>query len=386
VFRSEDPIEESFPMPYHYKLSPAVIAALLSKKQNASPPDPPVPGTNPQQPEADFTPLEDILGESTRQGSFRIRSSQPPTTGSGLSNSVTSSSNAAPAPQPINDWPLSGLIGLAGFYSGGGTQRDAYGSNFKLDPATMDDMQSQARRESLATNNPPASAQTQAQYQSDAERDVPYVLSPNYRRLAQIIRIGEGNYESYNTGTKGVRGGKVGYAFLNPPDGTVTGKRIIDILATHPFPGTDKSRMFAVGAYQITPPALEDAFVSLKLSGNELMNSDTQDRIFAESLVKGDLKRYMDDDTGKPVDQTQIDRAQYAAARQWASIAVPYGYPTGNLDAKRRPIISDGKMSYYGGPANSAHMAATRALRAFLEGLRQPPQSRGSQRLSSGGR
>jgi hypothetical protein len=302
------------------------------------------------------------------------------------STNTTNPAHAAPTSLPVGAWSLPGLMGLAGVYTGGGVSPEARAANFGLDPATMADVQNDATRELLATNNSPASAQTLAQYQSDAERDAPYILSPKYRRLAQIIHTGEGNYESYNTGTKGVKGGKVGHSFLYPPDGTVTEKRIIDILATYPFPGTNRDRLFAVGAYQITPPALKDAFASLKLTGNELMNSDMQDRIFAESLVKGALKRYMDDDTGGAVDQAQVDRAQYAAARQWASIAVPKGYPTGKLDAKNQPIRSDGKMSYYSGPANSAHMAATRELRAFLEGLRRPAAASGTQRLPPGGR
>ena len=51
-------------------------------------------------------------------------------------------------------------------------------------------------------------------------------MSDTHRRLAEIIRMGEGNYESYNTGTSGVPGNRVGHSYLSPPAGTVTGKTI----------------------------------------------------------------------------------------------------------------------------------------------------------------
>lgn len=183
----------------------------------------------------------------------------------------------------------------------------------------------------------------------------------NFRQLAKIIGAGEGNYESYNTGTKNVPGGKVGHSYMNPPAGTVTGRTIQEIISTDSLPGTDSNRMFAVGAYQITIPTLKGAVAKMGLSGDEIFDPPMQDRIFAEYLVpkagNGDLGRYLSGGT------VTADQAQFAASHEWASIAVPSGYPTLN------GIISDGTMSFYEGPANHANASSTRSLRDFLIGI-----------------
>jgi hypothetical protein len=183
----------------------------------------------------------------------------------------------------------------------------------------------------------------------------------NTQRLAQILGMSEGNYESYNTGTRGVRGGRVGHSSLNPSPGTVTGRTINQILDTETLPGTDPNRMFAVGAYQITIPTLRGAVRALKLTGDERLTTQMQDRIYAEFLIPkagdGALGTLLNRGEGT------VDQAQLAAAREWASVAVPAGYPT-----KERGI-SDGTMSYFPPPANRASMEATRALREFLRDL-----------------
>jgi len=183
----------------------------------------------------------------------------------------------------------------------------------------------------------------------------------NTQRLAQILGIGEGNYESYNTGTRGVPGGGVGHSYLNRPPGTVTGQTINQILNTETLPGTDPNRMFAVGAYQITIPTLKAAVRALKLKGDEQLTHELQDRIFAEFLIPkaggGALGNLLNRGEGT------VDQAQLAAAHEWASVAVPAGYRT------KRAGISNGTMSYYAGPANRANMNATQALREFLTDL-----------------
>jgi len=185
-------------------------------------------------------------------------------------------------------------------------------------------------------------------------------MNSKYRQLAQILNMGEGNYESYNTGTYKVPGGRVGHSYLNPAPGTVTGKTINQILSTSTLPGTNPNRMFAVGAYQITTPTLRGAVSKLGLTGDERLTPEMQDRIFADDLVptagNGALGNFMTNGKGS------VDDAQYAAAHQWASVAVPRGYLT------QDGSVSDGNMTYYGGPANRANMRETLALRAFLSG------------------
>ncbi|HKU65436.1 MAG TPA: hypothetical protein VJQ06_10285 [Rhizomicrobium sp.] len=183
----------------------------------------------------------------------------------------------------------------------------------------------------------------------------------NTQRLAKIIGMGEGNYESYNTGTWRVPDERVGHSYLNPPPGTVTGRTINQVLSTESLPGTDPNRMFAVGAYQISIPTLKDAVRAMKLTGDEKLTPQMQDRILAEFLIPqagdGSLDNLLNRGEGT------VDQAQNAASRKWASVAVPAGYPT------RDRGISDGTMSYYADPANRASMDTTRALREFLTDL-----------------
>lgn len=205
----------------------------------------------------------------------------------------------------------------------------------------------------------------------------PDVLSEKYRALAHAVRRGEGaDYESHNTGT--IRGSVVRSLNHNPP-GTVTGKTIDQILATERLPQTDQSRLFAFGPYGITFDALRVAKHDMRLAGNERMTPEMQDRIFAGSLIRRDLKRFLNDPT------VGVDQAQYSAARQWASIAVPKGFPT------KHRAISDGTMTYYDDkprdgkrPANKANVPATREFRKILEGWHGPTTSAGRSPPGSG--
>ncbi|WP_143756675.1 hypothetical protein [Caballeronia glebae] len=56
-----------------------------------------------------------------------------------------------------------------------------------------------------------------------------------------------------------------------------------------------------------------------------------------------------------------VDDAQYAAAKEWASIAVPSEMPINN------GAISNGSMSYYQSGANSAFMGSINKLGALLK-------------------
>jgi hypothetical protein len=172
--------------------------------------------------------------------------------------------------------------------------------------------------------------------------------------------VGEGNYESYNTGTRRVPGGRVGHSFQNPPSGTVTGRTINEILSTSPLPGTDRRRLFAVGRYQITQDTLRDAVSAMGLTGDERMSRELQDRILTEFLVPRTraLSRFISEGKGT------VEDAQYAAAQRWASFAVPAGRRT---ESGR---VSDGTTTFYDRrAANRANPRATSALRAYLMSL-----------------
>ncbi len=181
-------------------------------------------------------------------------------------------------------------------------------------------------------------------------------------QLGSIITRGEGNYESYNTGTRGVEGGRVGHSYLNPGAGTVTNRTINEILATDRLSGYNTERMFAVGKYQITIPTLRAAREAMGLSGNERMTPALQERIFREFLLEkaggGVLADFILHGRGT------VDAAQYAASKEWASIGVPAGY------RNTYGVVSNGHTSYYERTGqNAANRGATDALRDFLTTL-----------------
>jgi len=200
-------------------------------------------------------------------------------------------------------------------------------------------------------------------------------------QLGTILTRGEGNYESYNSGTQYVKGGKVGFSnWRHPQPGDVTSFTIDEILATAPLSGNNSARRFATGKYQTVIPTLRYAKTALGLSGSELYSPALQERVFQEYLLKkaggvlradgtikapGALYNFVVKGSGSPT------LAQYAAAQEWASIAVPAGYKTGVKDRNGNRIISNGRMSYYMGSANSANMRATNNLISFLNGIRR---------------
>ncbi len=196
------------------------------------------------------------------------------------------------------------------------------------------------------------------------EKQIPISdLDDLIRRIGDIIAHGEGNYESYNSGTKGVEGGRVGHSFVNPSTGTVTSRTINQILNTGSLSGMDSNRMFATGKYQTIIETLTGAKQAMGLTGDELYDANLQERVFAEYLLEkaggGALARFVKDGIGT------IEDAQYAAAKEWASIAAPVGKTI--QDGR----TSNGNMSYYDSPANRANSDSTSALRAILQEIQQ---------------
>lgn len=184
------------------------------------------------------------------------------------------------------------------------------------------------------------------------------------KKIGDIISAGEGSYESYNSGTKGVPGGRVGHSFLNPPIGTVTNKTINEIIATESLPGSDPHRLFATGKYQTTISTLREGKRALGLTGDEKYDAEMQERFFRDYLLEkagnGDLASFVKHGEGT------VDDAQYAAAKEWASIAVPAGR---TINPKNGGLISDGTLSYYQSEANGANLEASNTLRKALSDM-----------------
>lgn len=184
--------------------------------------------------------------------------------------------------------------------------------------------------------------------------------SSELREVARLIASGEGNYESYNSGTLH---NTVIHSSVNSPPGTVTGRTINEILSTDSLPPTDSRRMHVVGRYEISHPNLAGAVSEMGLTGNERLTPELQDRIFAEYLIPHTpgLADFIFRGRGS------VDDAQYAASQVWASIAVPQGRRT------KRNQVSNGRMTYFDntGRANRANEDATNALRSYLMNLRR---------------
>lgn len=158
------------------------------------------------------------------------------------------------------------------------------------------------------------------------------------KQLGDVIAHGEGNYESYNSGTKNVEGDKVGYSFRNPLKGTVTGKTIKQIIENAKAKdGNDKNRLFATGKYQTTYYTLEAGIESGYFTGAEIYDANMQEKVFRDFLISKRSKLYEFVQHGKG---TLID-AQYDAAQEWASVAVPNGLKLKN------GTKSNGRKSFY---------------------------------------
>lgn len=182
------------------------------------------------------------------------------------------------------------------------------------------------------------------------------------RKIGDIIAGGEGGYESYNSGTKDVPGGRVGYSPRHPPPGTVTSRTINEIIETELLSGMNHNRFFATGKYQTIITTLRKAKAAMNLSGDEKYDAEMQERVFIEYLVDkaggGVLAAFIKNGAGT------TDDAQYAAAKEWASIAVPDGYKI------QGGQISDGTLSYYESSANHAFMPSTIQLRELLRSIK----------------
>ncbi|WP_336722459.1 LysM peptidoglycan-binding domain-containing protein [Acinetobacter soli] len=178
------------------------------------------------------------------------------------------------------------------------------------------------------------------------------------KQLGTAISHGEGNYESYNTGTIN---NKVIHSYLNPASGTVTNKTINQIIKTYSLSPNHTARMFAVGKYQITPDPMREAKLKLGLTGEEKFDVNLQERIFREYLIPS--KRPI---LGAFVLQGKgtVQLAQYEASKEWASIATPEGL---KISKTNGGYVSDGTKSFYESKANHANQRSTKMVKEILE-------------------
>jgi hypothetical protein len=131
--------------------------------------------------------------------------------------------------------------------------------------------------------------------------------------LGNLISRGEGDYNSYNAGTKGT-GGKVKHSGKKDLS-SMTLDEIIK--SSEERDGNDKDRVFAAGRYQIITPTLKASMKKMGLKGDEKFTPELQDRIFKETLVPQSVNDYL---SGKSTDK---EKAQIDLAKVWRSFADP---------------------------------------------------------------
>ena len=147
--------------------------------------------------------------------------------------------------------------------------------------------------------------------------------------LGQLIARGEGNYGSYNRG----RAGDANGATIDFSQMTVG-----EVMRRQQLPSGDPDRLFAVGKYQVIPDTMAGAVRTLGIDPNTRFTPQLQERIFADYLIdekRPDIRAYITGQTNGPEGR---ERAQYAAALEWASVGDP-----------RR-----GGASHYGGVGNNS--------------------------------
>ena len=128
--------------------------------------------------------------------------------------------------------------------------------------------------------------------------------------LADTIGKGEGDWYSFNRGKSGDSPGQ-------KLDENIT---IQEIRNRQALPKGDKSRLFAVGKYQIIPSTLEDALVKLRLDPNTKFTPEVQEYIFREYLMKiknPSVYKYI---TGA---SNNLEGALLRLAKEFASIGIP---------------------------------------------------------------
>lgn len=188
----------------------------------------------------------------------------------------------------------------------------------------------------------------------DAIKQVVSGASNSYANLGRLIASGEGDYNSVNRGL--VKGKNLGSFQTDLSKMTIN-----QILARNKLKPGDKNRMNAVGKYQVIASTMKQAMKAMGLSGNEKFTPELQEKIFREFLIpkrKG-LNDYLKG--GK----TSLDRAQYEAAMEWASIPVPKGFKT------QSGRISDGTVTYYDtNKGNRAKKGHGGKIRAELQNIR----------------
>ncbi len=167
--------------------------------------------------------------------------------------------------------------------------------------------------------------------------------------LGNLISRGEGDYGSYNRGRAGdANGAKIDFSEMT----------VGEVMRRQGLPSGDPDRLFAVGKYQVIPTTMAGAVNTLGIDKDAKFTPQLQERIFADYLIdekRPDIKAYITGQTSGPEGR---ERAQYAAALEWASV----GDPRKN------------GASHYGGTANNAASITPDEVGTRLDSMREQYQ------------
>jgi len=131
-----------------------------------------------------------------------------------------------------------------------------------------------------------------------------------------------------------------------------------EVMRRQGLPSGDPDRLFAVGKYQVIPSTMAGAVNTLGIDKDAKFTPQLQERIFADYLIdekRPDIKAYITGQTSGPEGR---ERAQYAAALEWASV----GDPRKN------------GASHYGGTANNAASITPDEVGTRLDAMREQYQ------------
>ena len=167
--------------------------------------------------------------------------------------------------------------------------------------------------------------------------------------LGNLISRGEGDYGSYNRGRAGdANGAKIDFSEMT----------VGEVMRRQGLPSGDPDRLFAVGKYQVIPTTMAGAVNTLGIDKDAKFTPQLQERIFADYLIdekRPDIKAYITGQTNGPEGR---ERAQYAAALEWASV----GDPRKN------------GASHYGGTANNSASITPDEVGTRLDAMREQYQ------------
>jgi hypothetical protein len=115
----------------------------------------------------------------------------------------------------------------------------------------------------------------------------------------------------------------VGHSYMTMEKGTVTGQTANEIIATEHLSDTDPARFYTTGKYQTIIAIFREGAARLGLTGEERYDEVLQERMISGFLIfhagGGISARFIKQGLGT------VDDAQYAASKEWASIAAPAG-------------------------------------------------------------